>query len=310
MAAPLTASWRKIAEHEVLKRSSHAVAAVDGTAYVFGGELVSRQPKDGDVHVFSANVQSSLSQPKTVRTSSESPTPRVGASMVSLSGALYAFGGRGGLDMAALPESGGVWAFSPQTSAWSLLAPADPSAPFPDPRSYHASTTDGEKTIFVHAGCPASGRLRDFWAFDVWRMGGFDGEKEIGGTLDSFDLESGKWESFGFEADGVQGPGPRSVATLLPVVLNGRMHLVTVFGEADPSSLGHAGAGKMLGDIWALDVEERIWRIVDADGKKDGTPAARGWFGVAVVDESGVVVVGGLGEDNDRLGDAWSLDFK
>ena len=47
----LTAKWKKIAKDDVLKRSSHAVAAVDGRAYVFGGELVARQPRDGDVHV-------------------------------------------------------------------------------------------------------------------------------------------------------------------------------------------------------------------------------------------------------------------
>ena len=52
----LTAKWKKIAEHEVLKRSSHSVASIkeeSGDEYelfVFGGELVARQPKDGYVH--------------------------------------------------------------------------------------------------------------------------------------------------------------------------------------------------------------------------------------------------------------------
>lgn len=50
MAGSLTASWKKVAEGDVLRRSSHAVAAVDGQVYVFGGELVARQPRDGDVH--------------------------------------------------------------------------------------------------------------------------------------------------------------------------------------------------------------------------------------------------------------------
>jgi hypothetical protein len=57
-SGPLTAKWTKIAEHEVLKRSSHSVAAIgeegaggDGyELFVFGGELVARQPKDGHVH--------------------------------------------------------------------------------------------------------------------------------------------------------------------------------------------------------------------------------------------------------------------
>jgi hypothetical protein len=46
----LTASWKKVAEGDVLKRSSHAVAAIEDQVYVFGGELVARQPRDGDVH--------------------------------------------------------------------------------------------------------------------------------------------------------------------------------------------------------------------------------------------------------------------
>jgi hypothetical protein len=29
---------------------------------------------------------------------------------------------------------------------------------------------------------------------------------------------------------------------------------VTIFGERNPSSLGHAGAGKMFGDVWAYDI--------------------------------------------------------
>lgn len=44
----------------MLKRSSHAVATVGGEAYVFGGELVPRQPRDGNVHVISTKVQGEL----------------------------------------------------------------------------------------------------------------------------------------------------------------------------------------------------------------------------------------------------------
>lgn len=55
MAGTLTASWKKVAEDGVLKRSSHAVAAIDGQVYVFGGELVARQPRDGDVHTIALN---------------------------------------------------------------------------------------------------------------------------------------------------------------------------------------------------------------------------------------------------------------
>ena len=240
--------------------------------------------------------------------------------------------------MSALSEHGSLWTFTPSTSSWSFLAPADPSAPYPSARSYHSATSDGSSKLFVHAGCPASGRLRDFWSFDiesrvwtelpeapgparggtslcfaagkVWRMGGFDGKEEIGGVVDCFHLETNKWEAFNFEADGVNGPGARSVGALVPVRVGGKgEYLVTVFGEADPSSLGHAGAGKMLEDGWAFGIEGRRWERLDIGEGEDGKPAARGWFGATAVGESVVAVVGGLGEDNERLEDMWTIEF-
>ena len=40
----------------------------------------------------------------------------------------------------------------------------------------------------------------------------------------------------------------RAFGVLIPVVIGGRMS--TLFGERDPGSLGHQGAGKMSGDVW------------------------------------------------------------
>jgi N-acetylneuraminic acid mutarotase len=347
----LTARWKKIAEHEVLKRSSHSVAAIgdeksaDGhELFVFGGELVARQPKDGDVHVFSA----SQNEPRSLNASSSStstktPTPRVGSTMAALQNTLYIFFGRGGPSMAALDEEGAFWTLTPSSKApeWTLLSPQETSH-HPEPRSYHSTTTDVSSQIYIHAGCAASGRLRDFWSFDIdtnawkqlpdapgparggtslcfaagkiWRFGGFDGEKEIGGVLDWYDVGKGEWgESVRFEADGVEGPGARSVAGLVPVSVGngeGKLYLVAVFGEADPSSLGHEGAGKMLGDVWAFDVEGQKWVKVDDTISTAGEkPAPRGWFGAAAVGPGRLAVVGGLGEDNERLGDAWVLEF-
>lgn len=114
--------------------------------------------------------------------------------------------------MAPLEEGGRVWSFEAGAQAWTALDPADETAPFPEARSYHAAeATDGK--FYIHAGCPASGRLGDLWAFDVaarrweklkdapgdprggtsiavfekreiWRFGGFNGSVEIGGVID------------------------------------------------------------------------------------------------------------------------------
>ncbi|KAI9833163.1 MAG: hypothetical protein M1819_003786 [Sarea resinae] len=177
------------------------------------------------------------------------PAPRVGHTASVIGDRIFVFGGRGGKDMKPLEEHGRVWIFDTGTGTWSYLDPA-PGSPYPPARSYHASAateyppnpkhqqgalkfslqfnlsedtaaeTSGEHlataveygTLFIHAGCPSSGRLSDLWALDlasrVWvrfadapgsarggtslvtaqerlyRFGGFDGQSELGGQLD------------------------------------------------------------------------------------------------------------------------------
>lgn len=255
--------------------------------------------------------------------------------------------------MAPIEERGALWRYTPQPNSnsdsnpanpgWELLTPASPTAPYPASRSYHAMTSNGRDTLYLHAGCPAQGRLADVWAFHVptrawtelpaappparggasvavlggklYRVNGFDGERERGGAVDVLDLEREEegWASVDFAPDGVSGPEARSVGALVAVRAKGREWLVVLFGERDPSSLGHAGAGKMLGDVWAFDVEGGKWVRVEPKG--DGpVPVARGWFGADVVTggdgEQAVIVHGGLAEDNSRLGDVWKLEFE
>lgn len=138
-------------------------------------------------------------------------------------------------------------------------------------------------------------------------MNGFDGKTEQGGAIDCYDPLADKWETIIYKADGVQGPIARSVCTLLAVKVGGKAKLVTLFGESDPSNLGHAGAGKMLSDVWVFDLEGRTWEVVQIPGE---APPARGWFDAGVLkDESTVVVSGGLAESNERLDDVWVLAF-
>jgi N-acetylneuraminic acid mutarotase len=195
-------------------------------------------------------------------------------------------------------------------------------------------TSDGADTLYLHAGCPETGRLSDLWAFRLstrewtrlasapdpprggtsiafadgalYRMNGFDGKSEQGGSVDVYSPETNTWWSYAFVADGVSGPEARSVSALLPVRIGCRVALVTLFGERDPSALGHQGAGKMLGDVWVFGVEERSWMRVDVQGE---APRARGWFAADVLGENAIVVQGGLDESNGRLGDVWILSF-
>ncbi|KAL2047704.1 hypothetical protein N7G274_000746 [Stereocaulon virgatum] len=160
------------------------------------------------------------------------------------------------------------------------------------------SGSDDQGTLFIHGGCPASGRVADIWAFDIaaqtwsrypdipgparggpslclaedklYRFGGFDGEKELGGpiqylrlTRSAFDNKGGKgelavtpltgqWESVEPLA-GTPTPGNRSVAGLQPVTTGqGRVYLLLFLGERDPSASGHDAAGKFWDDVWSF----------------------------------------------------------
>ena len=181
----------------------------------------------------------------------EVPEKRVGHTAAAVGERIFVFGGRGGKDMKPLEENGRVWVYDTRNDAWSYLDPVV-GTPYPAARSYHSSIaiekpkaddmksvkidqameepkagtiaeiakTDeefgGYGTVFVHAGCPASGRTNDLWGFDVrsrtwkefpagpgkprggtaiavskqriYRYGGFNGQGEEGGQLDILEL--------------------------------------------------------------------------------------------------------------------------
>lgn len=237
--------------------------------------------------------------------------------------------------MTPIEEKGALWTFNTATLSWNLIAPKDPHAPYPAARSYHALVSDGVGIVYVHAGCPKEGRLADLWSFDVhtrtwttladapaperggasiafcngllYRMNGFDGKTEQGGAIDVFNCDTNIWKSIEYKPDGIDGPPPRSVGALLPLAVNDRLTLVTLFGERDPSSLGHAGAGKMLNDIWAFDIESSEWHEVAATAEQ--SPLPRGWFAADASGKKVILVSSGLGETNERLDDVWTLSF-
>lgn len=237
--------------------------------------------------------------------------------------------------MTPIEEKGDIWEFNPSTGVWTAISPTTATSPYPPARSYHTLTSNGKDTLYLHGGCPEKGRLSDLWSFNLvsrswtelsaapdpprggtsiafadgflYRMNGFDGKTEQGGSVDAYNSETNSWESFEFLADGKSGPVPRSVGALLPVRVDGEVSLVTLFGERDPSALGHQGAGKMLGDVWVFDVKSKVWTEVEGQGD---LPCPRGWFAADISGESTIVVQGGLDESNQRLGDVWVLSFE
>ncbi len=245
-----------------------------------------------------------------------------------------------------------VWAFDVHSCTWQRL----PDAPGPS------------------RGGPALALSRN----RLYRFGGFDGEDEIGGQLDYLELGvdtfddgfsagevalsvgrgGGEWKSLlegkedvGYkESDPADAPltgpdaddpwpAPRSVTRLEAVTVGGgREYLVLMFGEGDPSGVGHEGAGSFYDDVWAFQVpsqqgsaasfadtvlsvvgrktgEGRWARVIttphdDEDDESVPGPVARGWFASAPMgslEENGIAIWGGLNVDNQRLGDGWIL---
>lgn len=332
--ATTTAKWTKIATTPQLQRSSHTLSAINSTIYIFGGELKPREPRDNDLHKIDVTKPQTASV-ESIAATRNAPTPRVGATTAKIGSTMYMFSGRGGVAMAPIDEKGALWALDTKSDRWSCVEPS--SGEVPEARSYHCTASDDKDVIYIHAGCPEKGRLSDLWSFSVsskewkqlssapdpprggtsiaytdgkiYRMNGFDGKTEQGGSLDVHDVAKDSWDTITYPANGKSGPGARSVAALLPVKIGGGTSLVTLFGESDPSSLGHQGAGKMLSDIWAYSLEKGAWSQVATTG---GEPEGRGWFDADVVTIDGkdsIAVGGGLGESNDRLDDLWLLSF-
>ena len=405
---PLKATFKRIQTDKPLPRSSHSLSVIKGRAYIFGGEIRPREPVDNVMHIYTlpaldggeADYQDI---PAKANKGEDVPPARVGHTAAVVQDRIYIFGGRGGKEMSALEEKGRVWVFDTKTNRWSYIDPVDGS-PYPEARSYHTSVgnehplpsetdhtenpvgspdEESHGTIFIHAGCLASGRVSDVWAFDIasrmwspyadapgparggtsltftqnrlYRYGGFDGKGELGGQIDYLDLlvatfddqsgkgelaltpRTGKWETVAFSADG-PAPGNRSVAGLQPVNTGqGRWFLLLFLGERDPSDNGHEAAGKFWDDVWSYQLHpegmtaasfkdatreaigkptgEGAWAEVQIpkaimSGGAQSHPGPRGWFASGSdsdIDAASVVLWGGIGEKNERLGDGWIL---
>ena len=135
----LIASWTSLsitpAATRTLTRSSHALIAHAGKAYIFGGELKPRIPVDNALHML--DLSSGQHNSIQIADSAEVPSPRVGTALAKVGDALYLWGGRGGKEMK--PLSGELWKFElgKKEGKWEKLAIKGDQ---PEERSYHVLT--------------------------------------------------------------------------------------------------------------------------------------------------------------------------
>ncbi|KAL7185960.1 hypothetical protein ACSBR2_027837 [Camellia fascicularis] len=105
-----------------------------------------------------------------------------------------------------------------------------------------------------------------------------------------FDPVNEKWVQV--ETSG-EKPTPRSVFSTVGI----GKYIFISGGEVDPSDLGHLGAGKFSGDLYALDTETLVWqKWDDSSNSGDNHPGKRD-------EQPGLLVYGGNSPSNDRLGD-------
>lgn len=97
-------------------------------------------------------------------------------------------------------------------------------------------------------------------------------------------------------------PTPRSVFSTVSV----GKYIFIHGGEIDPSDLGHLGAGKFAGEVYALDTETLVWKRWEDGLGSDYHPGPRGWCAFAGGQQDGLeglLVYGGNSPSNDRLND-------
>jgi len=225
-----------------------------------------------------------------------------------------------------------LWRFNVTTEKWEVMKT---SGERPEQRSYHSLAVHG-KHLYLHAGCPAKGRLGTLHSLDldtlIWsslpdapglprggtvlaplssslvRFGGFCGH-ELGGPLDVFNLDTKSWTS-----EEITGPDKRSVHSLVPIdgpeYGDKKVAAIMTLGEREgaPAELGHNGAGFFHADVWALlQSSTGVFSWLSLPTSLSDVPEARGWFGSAPWGNK-VVMQGGLNDANERLGDAWVLE--
>ena len=139
-------------------RSSHALAAIDDSLYLLGGEFVPRTPLPGDL--FAYDIKRGCWRHCDL--SGDSVGPRLGHTMTAVGKELFAFGGRTGVHFAD-STLGDLFKIDVETMKCTEVSAKGAA---PQPRSYHAATSSGSN-LYIFGGCGAEGRLNDLHCYNT-----------------------------------------------------------------------------------------------------------------------------------------------
>ncbi|KAF9996232.1 hypothetical protein BGZ80_007308 [Entomortierella chlamydospora] len=322
-----------------LARSSHSLAIVGNKAYIFGGEFHPRIPVDANLYVYDLEDKSV----EVIAPDESTPSPRVGATLSAIGSKIYLFGGRGGKDMTPLQSM--LYSFDTESTKWKVVEAK--SGELPTPRSFHAMTAS-DSDIYVFGGCPTKGRLNDMHKFSLttgaWSTlpnppitprggaamtyhgnrlylhGGFTGQEQSDMVV--YDNSNGEWAHA--LPSSTDAPEARSVHAIVPIASEAADldRLLILFGEGNPSKVGHEGAGEFWGDIWTATLSkslkgehgDRLFvnyekiTLATSQDDQDNLPCPRGWF-QALPWNGKIVLSGGLAANNERLDDVYFLSL-
>ena len=315
-------------------RSSHTACALQSgeIIVVFGGENAPRTPVGNSTHVYRTDSNSWV----TLFPLNKTPSDRLGHAAACVSGReMLLHGGRSQVSEASTMDD--LYSFDLPSGVWRSLSTRGPA---PEPRNYHAAAA-ADGVFYVFGGCGRSGRLADLWRYDVrgngWQsfpslqsmlgrggaglfvngreafvVGGFTGKES--NDVFRFDFRNQGWESVetsgaSFTARSVFGKALHGSSAAMDSKLccPHAGHILVFGGEIDPSDLGHAGAGQFDDTCFCLDIERRQWDVFEVKSNDGDLPGPRGWAASCWV-PNGLVLHGGINEDNVRLGDLYMLD--
>ena len=232
-----------------------------------------------------------------------------------------------------------IWAFNVRTRTWTELPAA------PGPSRGGTAITISKTRLFRFGGFDGENEIGgqlDFLHLEVELFDDQVSKGEVGilarGGWQTIHKNNTDASSTEIRSEPAQEwPAPRSVAALHALTIGGGTeYLVLAMGEASPSADGHAAAGKFFNDVWTFQLPpmgmttasltKAVWQAMGrktGEGKWErvtmgsydeeeyqGEPESRGWLASAVLadlEESAIVIAGGVDEDNERLGDGWIL---